>query len=43
MAAWPTTAQDQWCGDNEDRPMETKEVLERMAMIEQLEAKRKTK
>lgn len=43
MAAWPTTAQEQWCGDYEDRPMETREVLERMAMIEQMEAKRKTK
>ncbi len=43
MATWPTTAQEQWCGDYEDRPMETKEVMERMAMIEQMEAKRKTK
>lgn len=43
MTAWPTTAQEQWCGDYEDRPMETKEVLERMAMIEKMEAKRKSK
>ena len=43
MASWPTTAQEQWCGDYEDRPMETKEVLERMAIIEQMEAKRKAK
>jgi hypothetical protein len=43
MAAWPATAQDQWCGDFEERPMETKEVLERMAMIEKMEADRKTK
>jgi hypothetical protein len=43
MASWPTTAEVQWCGDYEDRPMETKEVMERMAMIEQMEAKRKTK
>ncbi len=43
MAAWPATAEDQWCGDFEERPMETKEVLERMAMIEKMEAERKTK
>ena len=43
MAAWPTTAQDQWCGDYEKRPMETKEVQERMAMIEKMEAERKSK
>jgi hypothetical protein len=43
MAAWPATAEDQWCGDYEERPMETREVLERMAMIEKMEADRKTK
>jgi len=43
FAAWPATPQDQWCGDYEDRPMETKEVMERMAMIEKMEADRKSK
>ncbi len=43
FAAWPATPQDQWCGDYEDRPMETKEVIERMAMIEKMEADRKSK
>ena len=43
MAAWPATAESQWCGDYEERPMETKEVLERMAMIEKMESERKTK
>ena len=43
MAAWPATAENQWCGDYEERPMETKEVLKRMAMIEKMESERKTK
>ena len=43
FAAWPATAQHQWCGDFEKRPMETKEVVERMAMIEKMEAERKAK
>jgi len=43
FAAWPAVAQNQWCGDYEERPMETKEVLERMAAIEKLEAARKSK
>lgn len=42
-AAWPAVSQDQWCGDFEERPMETKEVLERMAMIEKMESERKAK
>jgi hypothetical protein len=43
FAIWPATAQYQWCGDFEKRPMETKEVIERMAMIEKMEAERKAK
>ncbi len=43
FAAWPAVDQNQWCGDYEERPMETKEVLERMAAIEKLEAARKAK
>ena len=43
FAAWPAVSQSQWCGDYEERPMETKEVLERMAAIEKLEAARKSK
>ena len=43
FAAWPATSQNQWCGDFKDRPMETKEVLERVAMINKLEAERKSK
>jgi hypothetical protein len=42
-AAWPAVSQDQWSGDFEDRPMETKAVLERMAMIEKMESERKAK
>ena len=43
MAAWPTTAQDQWCGDYEIRPMGAKEAQEHMAIIEKMEAERKSK
>ena len=43
FAAWPATAQSQWCGDYEERPMATREVIERMAMIEKMEADRKAK
>jgi hypothetical protein len=43
FAVWPAVGQNQWCGDYEERPMETKEVLERMAAIEKLEAARKAK
>ena len=43
FAAWPAVDQNQWCGDYEERAMETKEVLERMAAIEKLEAARKAK
>ena len=43
FAAWPAVSQTQWCGDYEERPMETKEVLERMAAIEKMEAARKAR
>ena len=43
FAAWPAVGQNQWCVDYEERPMETKEVLERMAAIEKMEAARKAK
>ena len=43
FAAWPATSQNQWCGDYEQRPMETKEVMERMAVIQKMEADRKAK
>ena len=43
FAAWPAVGQTQWCGDYEKRPMETKEVLERMAAIEKMESARRAK
>ena len=43
FAAWPATSQNQWCGDYKERPMETKELLQRMEAIEKLEAARKAK
>ena len=43
FAAWPATSQDQWCGDYEERPMDTKDVMERVAMIKKMEADRKSK
>jgi hypothetical protein len=42
-ALWPVTADQQWCGDFEKRPMATRELMERMAMIEKMESKRKKK
>ena len=35
-ALWPVTADQQWCGDYEKKPMATKELMERMAMIEKM-------
>ena len=43
FTAWPATSQDQWCGDYEERPMDTKDVMERVAMIKKMEADRKSK
>ena len=43
FAKWPSTSQTQWCGDYEERPMDTKEVIARMAAIEKMEADRKAK
>ena len=40
-AHWPVTADKQWCGDFEKRPMATRELMERMALIEKMESKRK--
>ena len=40
-ALWPVTADKQWCGDFEKRPMATKELMRRMAAIEKLESQRK--
>lgn len=42
-AAWPATADTNWCGDFEERPMDTREVLARVAAIEKLEAERKAR
>jgi hypothetical protein len=42
-AAWPVTADVNWCGQFEERPMATQEVLARMAAIEKLEAERRAK
>jgi len=40
-AAWPVTADKNWCGKFEERPMATQEVLTRVAMIQKMEANRK--
>ncbi|HSO62710.1 MAG TPA: hypothetical protein VLR50_16890 [Desulfobacterales bacterium] len=42
-AVWPVTADRNWCGKYEERPMASKELLARVAMIEKLEAERKAK
>jgi len=42
-AAWPVTADRDWCGKYEERPMASKELIARVAMIEKLEAQRKAK
>ena len=43
FVVWPSTTQSQWCGAFEQRPMAEEEVRKRMAMIEKLEAERKSK
>lgn len=40
-ALWPVTADKQWCGDFEQQPMATQELMKRMAAIEKMESKRK--
>ena len=42
-AVWPATEDKNWCGAFEERPMASKELLARVAMIEKLEAERKAK
>jgi hypothetical protein len=42
-AVWPVTADKNWCGKFEERPMATQEVLARVAMIQKMEADRKIK
>jgi hypothetical protein len=42
-AVWPVTADRNWCGKFEERPMATQEVLARVAMIQKMEADRKGK
>jgi len=42
-AVWPVTADRNWCGKFEERPMATQEVLARVAMIQKMEADRKSK
>lgn len=41
FAVWPSTLEGQWCGAFEDRAMDNDELLERMAIIEQMEKERK--
>jgi hypothetical protein len=43
FAVWPSTVQNQWCGDFENRPMGSAELAKRMAIIEQMESERKKK
>ncbi len=40
-AVWPVTADRNWCGKFEERPMATQEVLARVALIQKMEADRK--
>ena len=40
---YAVTADRDWCGKYEERPMASKELLARVAMIEKLEAERKAK
>jgi hypothetical protein len=42
-AVWPVTADKNWCGRFEERPMPNQEVLARVAMIQKMEAERKSK
>jgi hypothetical protein len=42
-AVWPITADRNWCGQFEERPMATQEVLARVAMIQKMEAERKSR
>jgi hypothetical protein len=42
-AVWPVTADKNWCGKFEERPMPTQEVLARVEMIRKMEAERKSK
>jgi hypothetical protein len=42
-AVWPVTADRNWCGKFEERPMANQEVLARIAMIQKMEADRKGK
>ena len=42
-AVWPVTADGNWCGKFEERPMATQEVLARVAVIQKMEADRKGK
>jgi len=41
FAVWPTTGDGQWCADFATRPLSDEKALEKLAMIEQLEAQRK--
>jgi hypothetical protein len=42
-AVWPVTADGDWCGRFEERPMADAEALARIAMIEKMEAERKAR
>ena len=41
FAVWPTTGNEQWCGDFTTRPLSDDKVAEKLAMIERLEAQRR--
>ena len=42
-AVWPVTQDKNWCGKFDERPMATQEVLARVAVIQKMEAERKSK
>ena len=41
FAVWPSTLENNWCGSFEERAMANDELIERMAIIQQMEKERK--
>ncbi len=43
LAVWPVTRDRDWCGRFEERGLANHEILERVALIEKMEAERKAR
>ncbi|MEJ5357360.1 MAG: hypothetical protein WHT06_01690 [Desulfobacterales bacterium] len=43
FAVWPVTRENDWCGRFEERGLANHEILERVALIEKMEAERKAR